>query len=394
MISVHDIAGVALREMREIFADRWTSAALFVVPLAAGLLLTLIYREQVVRAIPTEVVDLDGTALSLAFRRALASSESLDVVPAGSGSGDIEHDMRSGLVRCVVEIPPGFASEVKRGKSAPVLCTVNGTNIVVTNYALRAVQTVAATFAGGIGIQKLEKKSSGAVRAMQQYAPVTLSTRLLYNPGQNYADFFVPGILAALLQQVVVAGAALTWAREFQTGRIRQLLAGHRSLASVIAGKTLVYVAVGWAWGVVFFAGLFALAGVPFRGSAAAGAVALTLMLAGMAMVAMLVSSMVSKPENAMPIVFIISSPAFLLSGYTFPQMAMVPLVRCAGELIPLTPFLIAWRRIVLYGAGTGDILPQILAMSVQALLLLAVMALIVRRRLTRMAPVAEGTGP
>ncbi len=387
---LNDTLAVARRELQAVLGDRWTRAALLVVPLFAGLLLALIYRAQIVRAIPTAVIDRDNSALSSALRRALASSESLDVLPPGNGPADAEESLRSGEAQCVVEIPAGFESDVKRGITAPLLCTVNGTNIVLTNYALRGVQSVSAAFAAGVGIQKLEKKSADASLALREYAPVTVSSRLLYNPGQNYADFFIPGILAALLQQVVVVGAALTWVREFQTGRIRDLLAAGRSLSSMAAGKALFYVGIGWGWGLVYCVGLFSLTGVPFRGSALAGGLALTLMLAGMTAIAMLISSLVSKSENAMPIVFIVSSPAFLLSGYTFPQMAMVPLVRWVGDLIPLTPFLIAWRRIVLYGAGTGDILGPVLAMSVMALVVTAAMTLIVRRKLNGLTQAGE----
>ena len=391
MITVHDTAAVARRELRAILNDRWTRAALFVVPLIVGLLLALTYRGQIVRAIPTMVVDHDGTPLALAFRRTLAANESLSVLRTTETTGDVEGELRRGDIQCVVEIPAGFEAEVKQGKSGRVLASVNGTNVVIANYALRGLQTVAASFAAGIGIQKLEKKSPGAAHALQSYSPVTISSRLLYNPAQNYADFFIPGILAALLQQIVVVGAALTWVREFQTGAIRDLLATSGSLASIIAGKTLVYVTIGWAWALVYFAGLFTLTDVPFQGSPVAGALAVTLMLAGMTMFAMVISSLVGKTESAMPVVFVISSPAFLLSGYTFPQMAMSPVARAVGNLIPLTPFLIAWRRVVLYGAGIADILPQMLVMSAMVLVPLAVMVLIIRRKLAGVA--AGGAG-
>jgi hypothetical protein len=71
--------------------------------------------------------------------------------------------------------------------------------------------------------------------------------------------------------------------------------------------------------------------------------------------------------------------------------MAMSPVARTIGNLIPLTPFLIAWRRVVLYGAGIADILPQMLVMSAMVLVPLAVMVLIIRRKLAGVA--AGGAG-
>jgi ABC-2 type transport system permease protein len=90
---------------------------------------------------------------------------------------------------------------------------------------------------------------------------------------------------------------------------------------------------------------------------------------------------------------FIISSPAFLLSGYTFPQLAMHGIARGAGEIIPLTPFLTAWRRLVLYGAGWEDIAGPLAILGLLILLSGVAVVFFLQRRLARVQPEGRSAG-
>jgi ABC-2 type transport system permease protein len=132
---------------------------------------------------------------------------------------------------------------------------------------------------------------------------------------------------------------------------------------------------------VVFFAGLLPLAGATISGSLFAAIASIVLMMIGMALVAMMISALVPTRSTAMQFVFIASSPAFILSGYTFPLLSMTWPVQVLANLIPLTPFLVAWRRIVLYGAGLADVWSQVLQMVVLVLVFGTIMTIAMRKR-------------
>jgi ABC-2 type transport system permease protein len=232
----------------------------------------------------------------------------------------------------------------------------------------------------------MEKTGTPSAFAMERYSPISVTPQFVFNPGQNYGNFFLPGVLAALLQQVVVIGAALTWVREFRSGEIRDLLEITRNPFTLAAGKLLVYVLIGAVWAVFFFAGLFPVFGIPFTGSRIAGSLLIVLMLAGMGLLAMTISSFVEHRETAMQVMFIVSSPAFLLSGYTFPQFAMTGVARWAGYVIPLTPFLTGWRRVVLYGGGCADILPELAMLACGIVCFAGIMLFSVSRKINVVA--------
>jgi ABC-2 type transport system permease protein len=374
------ILAVARREALKIAGDRWTVVGITIVPLVVSIILASIYAFKTVLDIPIVVMDRDDTAASRAVARALDAHESLRLVRISDAGENAEAVLRRGEATCVVFIPAGFESNLKRGERSPALCLLNGTNMVLSNYALKAVSTVLSTVTAGIAMERLEKTGTPAAHALDAYMPLVVTPQYLFNPGQNYTNFFLPGILAALLQQVVVIGAALTWVREFRSGEITELLGITRNVFALTAGKLLVYVLIGIGWGVFMFAGLFPLFGVPYSGSLATGALSVLLMIAAMALVAMAISSVFSHRETAMQVMFIVSSPAFLLSGYTFPQFAMTTTARWVGLIVPLTPFLTAWRRLVLYGGGFADVIPQ-LAMLLAGILVFGCISMVVLHR-------------
>ena len=381
MNTLRTIGHVARREISRIAADRWTVAAITIVPLVVSIILTSIYAYRTVVDLPTVVIDRDDTAASRALARALDSHESLRLVRTATGGEDAEDLIRSGEASCVILVPTGFESSLKRGQQCPLLCLLNGSNMVVSNYALKAVSTTVTTVTAGVALEKLEKTGTPVTHALDAYAPLAVTPRFLFNPGQNYANFFIPGILAALLQQIVVIGAALTWVREFRSGEIAGLLAISHNVALLTAGKLLVYAGIGILWAVFLFGGLFPLFGVPFSGSVLTGALSVVLMILGMALLAMFISSIFSHRETAMQIVFIVSSPAFLVSGYTFPQCAMTGIIQWVGYIVPLTPFLTAWRSLVLYGGGIRDILPDLGIIAVTIAIYATMMMLVLKKR-------------
>jgi len=376
------IGAIARREVRQIAADRWTLIAITVMPLVMGVLLMLLYTRGVVRDLPTLVVDHDRSAASREFIRVLDAHESVNVIRTCESDAEGEAALRSGEASVVVVIPGEFESTLKRGGRGGLTCLLNGSNMVTSNYGLKAVTAAVTTASAGLAIDRLERKGTSAVHAAESYGPIAVSPCYVFNPGQNYANFFVPGILAALLQQVIVIGAALTWVREFRSGGITDLVAISRNVFALAVGKLLVYLLIGAAWAVIFFVGLFSIARIPYTGSFLAGTALTLMMITGMALLAMLISAFCSHRETAIQITFIVSSPAFLLSGYTFPQMAMTAVARYVGCLVPLTPFLTGWRRVVLYEGGWADVSGQLLLLVCAIFTYGILMAFVIRRRI------------
>ncbi len=74
--------------------------------------------------------------------------------------------------------------------------------------------------------------------------------------------------------------------------------------------------------------------------------------------------------------------PSMLLSGFLFPVAAMPVFLQLIGKLLPLTYFIEILRAVVIKGAGVNLLLPQIGALVLLALFLLAIAGLRFRKTL------------
>jgi ABC-2 type transport system permease protein len=70
---------------------------------------------------------------------------------------------------------------------------------------------------------------------------------------------------------------------------------------------------------------------------------------------------------------FFVLLPSILLSGFMFPREAMPLAIQYLGNLIPLTFYLTIIRGIVLKGIGFSYLVPQVAALLVFSVVLLAV---------------------
>jgi ABC-2 type transport system permease protein len=56
----------------------------------------------------------------------------------------------------------------------------------------------------------------------------------------------------------------------------------------------------------------------------------------------------------------VISTPAFILSGFTWPSLAMPPAITAIAEIIPVTHFLNGFRNVLFYDGGISSISHEI----------------------------------
>ena len=96
----------------------------------------------------------------------------------------------------------------------------------------------------------------------------------------------------------------------------------------------------------------------------------------------MLISTAVKTQIQAMQLSFLVILPSVLLSGFMFPREAMPTAAQWIGNLIPLTYFLRILRGLLLKGSGLDAIWPDVLALSVFAVVLVTLSAVRFRKSL------------
>ena len=76
--------------------------------------------------------------------------------------------------------------------------------------------------------------------------------------------------------------------------------------------------------------------------------------------IGMLFSIAIPSQLKATELLMVISTPAFVLSGFTWPTMAMPHAITNIAQYIPLTQYLSGFRKIACYGGDLSSIKPEI----------------------------------
>ena len=351
------------KEFIQMRRDRLTLALMVGVP-AIQLLLFGFAIQTEVRNLPTVVFDESRTSESRALVAALENTHSFRLSREPMTSRDeVERAIVGGTARAAVIIPPAYARDLKRGRGAQVQVVVDASDPLASSGAIGGAQ------------------QAGMARAQAllpaREPPITVVVRPWFNPTLRSAVYIVPGIIGVLLSMTLVIIMSVGVVRERERGTLEQLIVTPITRTSLMLGKVVPYVLVGYVQvSLILILGRLVF-DVPLRGSLALlYAVALPFIFASLA-IGLLISTLVRTQAQAMQVGFLFLLPNILLSGFMFPREAMPEPAQWLGATLPLTYFLEALRGIALRGAGAWAVWPQA---AVLVLFALAFMTLAVQR--------------
>jgi ABC-2 type transport system permease protein len=253
---------------------------------------------------------------------------------------EIARDIGRGTARAAVVIPPEYQHDLKRGRGAHAQIIVDAADPLGSSAAISG--------AAQAGLERTIE-----ILAEKGLAPpVTVNVRPWYNPGLRSAVYIVPGIIGVLLSMTMVVIAGVAIVREKERGTLEQLVVTPIGKTSLMLGKIIPFLLVGFVQVTVILILGRLLFRVPFRGNLLnLYIVALPFIVASLA-VGLFISTLVATQTQAMQLGFFYLLPNILLSGFMFPREAMPAPAQWLGAILPLTYFLRVLRGILLRGTG------------------------------------------
>jgi drug efflux transport system permease protein len=360
---------VARKEFRQIVRDRRTLMILLLVPTFVLLIFGYALNFDI-RHVRLAVDDRNHSTASRSLISAFLNSGYFDFV-AAVDEAETTRLMDRNEVRAVLVIPSDFSRLLLTGRTAPVQILINGDNAntatTVMGYALTIVRSESAKY----------------VPAMAATRPlIGIEPRVWYNPELRSALFLVPGLIAYIAMITAVVSTALSIVREKERGTMEQVRMAPIDAASFVVGKTIPYffVSIVSALGIVFASML--LFGMPMRGSWLLLLTALSLFLVGALALGLLISSVADTQQVAFQAAILASFlPTLMLSGFIFPISSMPKALQIVTYFVPARYFLVALRGIVLKGIGFSVCWPELAALVVFAVAVLALASVRLQRQ-------------
>ena len=335
------------REFRLFFTNKTMLSVFFMAPVFYALLIGFTYQSGKVENIPVILVNHDNTPLSNQVVEMLQDSKSLKILNYISEPANLKDETIKTEAAAVIVIPERFEAMMLQKKYPEVNVYVNTSNVLTANFATKAIQQILGTFSAGAEIKALQKKGMNADIAKTQFEPFKANYITLFNTTSNYLIFMWPAMMAVVLQQVILLAMAVTFSEEFKRESFLKDFAGKEKYAIVVMTIKCLPIWIFANFNILFFY----LCSLYFKIPAPDHIGNFFLLTAAFVIAAtnlgVLVSILVPDALKATQILMVIASPAFIISGFTWPSYAMPEFIKSFTAIIPLTPYLEALKIMV-----------------------------------------------
>ncbi|MGD1091709.1 MAG: ABC transporter permease [Bryobacteraceae bacterium] len=292
-----------------------------------------------------------------------------------------------GQVDGVVRVLPGFARDIRRGRTTSVQVLLDGTNSntasIVSGYATQTIGMYSAEVLNREQNTRLVAATMDSGTAVRPAIPqITTRARVWFNPDLRSRNYFIPGVIVNIITIATLSLTAMAIVREKEIGTMEQLMVTPIRPAELILGKTLPFVVIGL-WDMLLSMGAaLLLFHIPFAGSFWLLLVSTLLFLLTTLGAGLFISTVSKTQTQASMATGLFFQPFFMLSGFTFPIRNMPVLAQWLTFLNPVRYIMEIVRGVFLQGAGVDALWPQMVALGVFGVIILGLSVLRFQKRL------------
>src|SRR6266508_1839719 len=373
------VFSVLRKESREILRDPYTLSIALVLPLVMLFLFAYGVNTDV-RHIQLAVMDFDQSATSRDYIQAFFSSgyfESAGIVQNYEQAGDM---LDRDTADAVLVILPGFARSLSIGGQVQTQTLLDGSYTPSAQVAESYIEAINAAYNGKIVSEFIESRNG---KSLDQYIPLRVRSRVLYNPGLKSVNVIVPGLFGVILMALPPLLSALAIVREKERGSIQQVFVSPIRPLELIMGKLIPYAVIAFIEMIIVFAGGILWFGVPFRGSLLIFLVASVLYVLCTVGIGLLISTLTRSQATAGLLAIVLTiMPSMLFSGFIFPIHTMPTPMQAYANAFPARYFIDISRALALKGQGISSVAPAMGFMAAYAASLILLSALRFKKRI------------
>ncbi|MBK8022525.1 MAG: ABC transporter permease [Chloroflexi bacterium] len=414
------IIDIALNDLRIIFKDRGIWINLVVLPIVIAVAVGYANGAGVTAnpgpvRIRVDVFDADGSAESAQFlEQVRAVNSNLVLCPmdqteadvCGLGGVDLTPELaqtrlEDQVALATLEIPVGFGAALTSGEAVNVVYRSNE-DATAPSYILQAVQAAAtrlsgAQIAGQVGgqiadtltfLQFSDDADRAAFvesiqgRAAQEWeadliavetvqASLDPSTTQGLNTGEGFAQS-IPG-MASMYVMFTVLPAASAFILERKNWTLQRLATLPVSRTQILAGKLLARFTMGMIqYAILFGFGVLVL-NVNFGSQPLTMLPVMMAYTACVTALALALTTFITTDMQAQGITLFMSLTLAPLGGAWWPLEIVPEWMRVVGHISPIAWAMDAYREIIFYGGGLGDVIVPIVVLLAATVVLFAV---------------------
>lgn len=365
---LHDLLYIWADEMKCVFRDEGVLMFCLLVPLGYPLLYSWIYNNEVVREVPTAVVDLSHSQDSRAFIRAFDASPDTRVAYYCNSLAEAEELVAKQQVNGTLYFPSNFANKLARGEQAHVgvYCNMG----LMLNY--KAIYQTAQAVAGEQNATLQLHQAGGMTQRDDELttSPIDIAEVPIFNTTGGYGNAILPAVLMLIIQQTLLLGIGMSAGTARERNRNRELVPlseHHGGVFRIVLGKSLCYIMLYAVLSMYLALVVPRLFGFVSMVSWTTILGLLCPYILACVSFGMALSCLVRYRENVMLLVVFTSVPLLFLTGVSWPQSNIPGVWQAISWLFPSTFGVRGFVGISSMGGSLADILPDFRALWLQA---------------------------
>jgi ribosome-dependent ATPase len=320
------------------------------------------------------VLDRDQTITSRDYVLNLSGSRYFSEHPPIIDYADMDRRMRTGEISLAIEIPSGFARDLKRGTPVAIGAWIDG--------AMPQRAETVRGYAQGIHAQWLATRARQTSGAAALTLPATIETRFRYNPDVESLVAMVPAMIPLLLMLIPAILTALSVVREKELGSIVNLYVTPVTKLEFLLGKQLPYVALAMLNFLLLTALAVFMFGVPIKGSFFTLAAAALLYVISTTAIGLVISTFMKSQIAALFGTAILTIlPAVAFSGMIDPVSSLEGAGALIGKYYPTGHFLTIARGTFSKSLGISDLYSSFLPLLIAIPVLIALGTVLLKKQ-------------
>ena len=387
---------IAHKDLLEFSRNRVMLVMLFVFPFFMMAMTGYIFPSgNSIQGMPVGIVNLDSVngTQGMPGNDSIQFVATLNAINHGTGFFDLQktdsydtakEKITKGEQNGAVILATNFTDNLERGSQGYITILYDQSNPQISSQLISILNSVIdkmGTMRAELNITRFNVSYNDSIAIITPYSVKTKGT-VPGNP--SYFEFLAPGMMMMVVMFSVMTGLPRAISHEKELGTFDGILAAPTSRFSIILGKTIAQSVRGVIQGAVVMVLALLLFGVTINGSVVLAVLLLLLGVFSFIGIGITITSVAADEETAQTFMMVLQFPMMFLSGVFFPIQQMPWYMQYVAKALPLTYATQAMRKVVVLGAGIGDILSEVVVLLVFGIVLLIVSIPLFKRAMAR----------
>ncbi len=335
---------VMKRELRRFGSRPIYIFCMIIAPMFCYIFFTTLMASGLPTNLPVGVVDMDQTATSRNIVRNLDSFGQTNVIAHYPNISEARLAMQEGKIYAFFYLPPGLSTDATSQKQPTISFYTNNSFFVAGSLLMKDMKMMSELASGAASRKMMYARGATEQQAMANLQPIVIDTHALNNPWLNYSVYLCNTLVPAMLMIMIFMTTVFSIGTEIKDGTANDWLSlSNDSIYIALAGKLVPQTIVFFIMSIFYNVYLYGFLHFPCNSGIFPMILAsLCFVLASQACGVVMIGSFPSL-RLGLSFASLWGVVSISICGFSFPVMAMNPLLQGLSVLFPLRHYFLIY---------------------------------------------------